>query len=211
MRKAIPVVLLMAVAAVLTGCWRQELPAGDIVTTPYPPEGPRPLEVEFDASGFGGNDIVEYQWDFDDGTTANGPEASHTYKERGTYTVQLTVVDERNRKSTAQTEVIVRRKPPVAEFTMDASYGIVVSPRTVYFDATASHHPDGGEIVEYQWDFGDGTVNVTSEPTVAHRYVVEGSYTREYTIELRVVDDDGNVSVAPPRQLSVLPGCPSCS
>jgi len=207
MRKLFPIVVLAGVALLLSGCVRQEVPAGDIVTTPYPPEGPRPLEVEFDASGFGEIGIVEYQWDFgDEDATASGRVATYTFKERGTYQVQVTVLDERNRTATAQTEVQVRRKPPVAKL---GSIPRTVAPeRVIEFDAGESYHPDDGQIVEYQWDFGDGTVTTTSGPTETHAYRSTGArVTQTFHIQLRVKDDDGNISDPYRERVEVLPDC----
>jgi chitodextrinase len=39
--------------------------------------------------------IVKYLWEFGDGATANGPHATHTYTEAGTYLVTLAVQDNR--------------------------------------------------------------------------------------------------------------------
>ncbi len=44
------------------------------------------------ASSDGDGSIVQYQWNFGDGTTATGPVASRTYTANGTYDVTLTVV-----------------------------------------------------------------------------------------------------------------------
>lgn len=38
--------------------------------------------------------IVQYTWDFDDGTTASGPTATHTFDEPGEYVVQLNLLDD---------------------------------------------------------------------------------------------------------------------
>jgi hypothetical protein len=50
----------------------------------------------FDTSGIYDPDgeIVSYQWDFGDGTTAEGENPVHTYPFPGTYTVTLTVIDD---------------------------------------------------------------------------------------------------------------------
>ncbi len=50
----------------------------------------------FDGSGSSDLDgsITNYTWSFDDGGTAQGPTANHTYGTGGTYTVTLTVVDD---------------------------------------------------------------------------------------------------------------------
>jgi hypothetical protein len=47
----------------------------------------------FDGSSSYNNygDIYRYEWDFGDGTTANGIIVNHSYQKAGTYTVQLTV------------------------------------------------------------------------------------------------------------------------
>jgi len=44
----------------------------------------------FDPDGM----IVSYLWDFGDGTTESGVDVSHIYSVSGTYTINLTVVDE---------------------------------------------------------------------------------------------------------------------
>lgn len=69
---------------------------------------------------------------------------------------------------------------PVAEFVASVDSG--VAPLTVTFDASSSYDPDG-DILEYLWDFGDGTVDFG--PQVTHAFAVEGNY----AVALRVVDD----------------------
>jgi PKD repeat protein len=55
-----------------------------------------PLPVNFDASASHDLDgvIVNYQWDFGDGSTATGVQANHTFATAGVYTVTLTVTDD---------------------------------------------------------------------------------------------------------------------
>lgn len=68
-------------------------------------------EIEFEGQGSdpdGGD--VEYQWDFDDGSTAFGPSATHTFTERGTYDVTLTITDDEG--STSETRLTVEVRPP---------------------------------------------------------------------------------------------------
>ena len=57
----------------------------------------------------------------------------------------------------------------------------------IQFDGSASFDPDG-EIVAYEWDFGDGEMG--SGMTPAHTYVADGSY----TVTLCVTDNDENMS-----------------
>jgi hypothetical protein len=72
--------------------------------------------------------------------------------------------------------------PPVANFTWAPE-----SPqagRTVTFNASSSS-PNGGEIVKYDWDFGDGTAGATD--IVTHIYATEGTY----DVTLNVTDSEG--------------------
>jgi len=64
-------------------------------------------------------------------------------------------------------------KPPVASFDY-APQSPVISGHYVEFRAHASYHPDflrGGEIVNYIWDFGDGTIESgEGRVTVTHQF-----------------------------------------
>ena len=59
------------------------------------------------------------------------------------------------------------------------------APTVVTFDASASSPGDGGAIVAYAWDLGDGTT--ASGETVTHTYLADG----EYTVTLTVTDEAG--------------------
>ncbi|WP_222915749.1 fibronectin type III domain-containing protein [Natrinema sp. SYSU A 869] len=47
------------------------------------------------------------QWDFDDGTTASGWHAGHSFDSSGAYTVTLTATDQRGRETTHEVEITV--------------------------------------------------------------------------------------------------------
>lgn len=57
----------------------------------------------------------------------------------------------------------------------------------VEFDATGSSDPDG-QLVDYAWDFGDGTEG--SGVNITHEYSVSG----EYQVKLMVTDNDGKTA-----------------
>lgn len=59
--------------------------------------GSFPLLVEFDASASTDSQgtITQYDWQFGDGATGGGSRTQHIYTSAGTYTVQLTVTDDR--------------------------------------------------------------------------------------------------------------------
>ncbi|OLT24192.1 hypothetical protein BJF82_13400 [Kytococcus sp. CUA-901] len=139
------------------------------------------LTASFDASGSTDSDgeIESYEWDFGDGDTAEGVDPEHTYAEDGTYEVTLTVTDDEGATGTATQDVTVvfENESPMAEFTVESTS------LTASFDATGSSDPDG-EIVSYDWDFGDGESGTGA--TVDHTYAEAGTY----TVSLTVTDDN---------------------
>jgi FtsP/CotA-like multicopper oxidase with cupredoxin domain len=91
-----------------------------VTLLPQSPEGDAPytLELTADANDPDGQvDLVE--WAFGDGDTADGGMVqSHTYTEAGTYTVDVTVTDDRGASATDSTTIVVTEPPvvtPVAD------------------------------------------------------------------------------------------------
>ena len=89
------------------------------------------LNAAFDATGSHDTDgtITSYAWDFGDSadpTPGTGIKPSHHYSQAGTYTVQLTVTDNRNDTGTFTDTVTVTdpppNQPPVASFTAGAQF-----------------------------------------------------------------------------------------
>jgi PKD repeat protein len=81
--------------------------------------------------------------------------------------------------------------PPVASFTYTPENPVVGEEIT--FDASSSYDPDGGTIVEYSWNFGDGNITETEDKVVPHTYTKAG----EYNVTLTVKDNDGLISDPP--------------
>jgi PKD repeat protein len=57
----------------------------------------------------------------------------------------------------------------------------------VWLDGSASSDPEGGYIVRYQWDFGDGKTYTSTSPEVSHKYPNGG----KYEVTLTVTDEQG--------------------
>lgn len=199
MRKAYALLVPLGVL-LLGGCGG---PVADLraVLVATPLQGEYPLTVAFDARGSVG-DVVEYLWSFGDGATRAGPEpvVEHTYAQKGVYDVYLTVVDRAGGTAQAQGSIRVHSKLPQARFTVSPASDVRVG-MTVTFDAGASTDPDG-TVVEYRWDFGDGTTRATSAPETTHVYSAPGVY----PVRLVVVDADGDESVPATRPLAVSAG-----
>lgn len=166
--------------------------------------GAAPLTVNFDGSDSTDSDgtIVQYQWDMGDGSTASGPQSSHTYITPGTFSATLSVIDNGGLTDTISTPVLVNlpqqeNSPPTALIATDNNEGVV--PLAVGFDASESQDSDGS-IVLYAWNFGDGTTDTAIAPN--HIYTYPGIF----TITLDEVTDDWQQVV----MQSPIPGTPHC-
>lgn len=68
--------------------------------------------VTFDGSAsYGQVAIVTWKWNFGDGRTSSGVVVQHAYDDPGTYTVKLTVTDERNQKGSTTVQVQITALP----------------------------------------------------------------------------------------------------
>ena len=139
-----------------------------------------------------GTAIVSYSWSFGDGDSASGRTVDHDYAESGTYVVRLTLTDAIGRsQSVSQTITIAQGGQPTATFVFSPT-----SPRVnqnVNFNASASRPPAGGAIVNYLWDFGDGSpLRSTSSPVTSKAY----SAAATYKVTLLVTDNTGKTATS---------------
>jgi len=144
--------------------------------------------ASYDPDGF----IFSYTWNFGDGnvTTVFVPIIKHHFSIPGNYDVNLTVRDNCLAiNSTIETvHVSSLTAPPAAAFIWTPTKPQAGEP--VMFDASNST-PNGGEIVSYAWDFGDGVSQVESEPHVTHVFQAFGNY----TVILNVTDSEGESGI----------------
>jgi len=145
-----------------------------------PANGVAPTTVAFTGSATGGVP-ASWLWDFGDGTTAAGQNATKAYTTAGNYTVTLSVTDGVGTVSTSQTVSIY--SPPVASFAKTPASGF--APLSVNFTDTSTGNP-----ASWLWDFGDATTSTLQNPTKL--YTASGTY----TINLTVTNPAGPPSTA---------------
>ncbi len=125
--------------------------------------------------------LVDWSWQFGDGTTAHGPWVRHTYAQAGAFLVALEVTNEHGLSAQQTQSLTVAHRLPTAGFSYAPERPF--QSQSVTFDATESAHPVG-EIVQYLWDFtGDGTPDVeVSDPITEHVFTEGGTFPVSLTV-----------------------------
>ena len=138
--------------------------------------------------------IVKWEWQFGDAAVSTLQNPEFRFSERGSYTVQLTVTDNRGSKSIAyEQEITVGNAAPVAGFVLRdpdtmAEYEQPHLGVVTMLDASMSYDLDG-DIELYKWDFdGDGLFDLeTASSDVEYAFEIPG----EIEVMLEIVDDEG--------------------
>lgn len=130
---------------------------------------------------------LTYAWDFGDGTTGSGIQATHRYTKIGSYNVSLTVTNTRGNTSRSSSFVSVGASAkPTAEFSFSPTNPEVG--QSVFFNAGASAPAPGRSLVGYEWTFGDGGFG--DGITTTHRFGTPGTW----SVTLVVTDDIGKTA-----------------
>ncbi len=151
-----------------------------------PYSGVRQQAVSFAASGSDADgDAITYSWDFGDGATGTGSSVTHSYGTVGTFIVIVTANDGMDSSSPASAAVTISNQAPAAN--AGGPYSGVRN-AAVTFSGAASSDADG-DILTYEWAFGDGGTGTGVSPT--HAYASTGTF----TVTLMV--NDGTTNSAP--------------
>lgn len=193
----IPAALLVLLA--VAGCNDESKPA---ITRMFvsPACGVAPLQVEAygiasggneSGSATGGNNNLEFSWNFGDGTTASTTVAYHTYGVPGEYTVTLRVEDPDGESAVRTLPVVVVADSLRVEATSSAT-GPVTTADPVTFDyragtcgVDADSESDRASYLTQRWvmhdpGFTGGGVYTGATPT--HTFSAPGTYGVELVV-----------------------------
>ncbi len=131
-----------------------------------------PLKTQFkDNSSAGSGFLNNWQWDFGDGNLSNVQNPEHTYTSVGDFNVSLRAINNFGCVTSKTVKGFIHIETGVkADFTNLISK-TCNAPATINF----VNHSSGVGVLNYQWDFGDGSSSTSSNPS--HTYSASGSYT----------------------------------
>ncbi len=138
-------------------------------------------------------EIVEWYWDFGDGTdtiifAGQNPDVSHIYTSVDTFNVVLSVTDSAGCTDTSE-QIVTTIYSPDADFM----YEYNCYDDTVYF--TSLSYSSGGYVSSWLWNFGDTLSGANDTSTLqhpAHLFTLPG----DYNVELTATDNNGCYSIA---------------
>jgi PKD repeat protein len=181
--------LVIAILILIPGCLDttpDELKGIEILAPTEVIEG---NQAEFRAHGVKPNG-GKYLWDFGDELGGSGEIVNHVYIDEGQYTITLTVIDGQGSIGVAKSQINILHRNEVPVASLASTYGgqgqTIKVNSIAFFDGGSSSDPDG-DVLSFEWNFGDGTTGEGIRPN--HFYESVGNF----TVTL-VVSDNGNLS-----------------
>ena len=144
--------------------------------------GCRPLAVVFSDNTVSDSTLVEWTWNFGDGTptdTVNVPTISHIFTQTGNYNITMTVTDVTGCKKAITYNNYINTTYPIPAFVADT---FACKNEVVIFDASTTM---AAGPATYNWNFGDG--QTTTGIVATHAYTTDNLY----TVTLTVTDVNG--------------------
>jgi beta propeller repeat protein len=132
-------------------------------------------------------DLLEYYWNFGDGSISMLPNPVHSFCRSGTYTVKLSVRDPYDGFDIVELAVEIYNLPPIAPDLDDI---VADEDELINFDGSQSIDTISDlPLLRYYWDFGDGSF--ATGKIVNHMYSKQDTYSGKLTVK----DDDDEVNI----------------
>lgn len=186
--------LLICLSLIIGTGIKAQVPVPDFSASPS--SGCGPLVVNFKDLSTGSPNY--WEWDFGNGQISSLQNPSTVYITSGVYTVTLIVRNQNGANSIRKSNYIIVYPFPTAAFSSNLTT-VACAPANVQF--TDKSTPGQGSIVQWAWNFGDGTVSSDQNPT--HTYTQTGYY----TVTLAVTNSQGCLNSSTlPRYIRIIPG-----
>lgn len=131
-----------------------------------------PLPVQFtDQSTTAGGAIDTWQWDFGDGFSSGQQNPTHIYTSGGNFNVTLRVRNNNGCLTTLSKSQYIKISPGVKANFSNTAPNNCAFPSVITFKNLST----GTGVLNYNWDFGDGTVSTLANPV--HTYSAYGNFT----------------------------------
>ena len=152
----------------------------------------------FDEDG----NIVNYTWDFDDGSTGYGIITTHIYLKAGVYDVKLTVTDNNGVDDTNSFNVIISQpsNPP----TIPQIDGPNTGKKNIEYSFIVSSTDPGNDAIQYVFNWGDGQTNETDFRANGTTYVQKHKWTTAGIFKIEVFAIDDKYTASPSAGLNIL-------
>ncbi len=138
------------------------------------------LQVDFFDNSFDiDGSIQAWSWDFGDGNESYIKNPSYTYESPGTYSVELTVIDNDNEIDIFTKEIMLTETKPLPDFSVDPN-----NPdrdENVTFNSTVDTF-ENREIVNYTWVLGEDIGPFYSQ-NITYNFQENGTYLVNLTVE----------------------------
>ena len=161
----------------------------NVSVTNFPAPGCAPLTCTLNSVVDSSLTIATYLWDFGDGETSNEQNPTHTYINRGKFTVTLIVTTSTGCSDTVTYNNIIKvGNEPHPNFTASLTSACASTP-IVFTDLT----PSEDSVNQWVWNFGDGTTSTAQNPS--HLFVDTTAGEDWFDIKLNVFDNGCKASV----------------
>ena len=139
-------------------------------------------------------DVVNYSWDFGDGSHGYGRVVAHRYEDPSSinpsnlYTVTLTVKAFDGITASTSKDFVIEPTNPFEGPRVDFTWTPIepTTAETVQFTYT------GDPVTHWEWQFGDGDISYEENPI--HQYADGSNGGKNYTVYLTVQDDIGRAN-----------------
>ncbi len=132
--------------------------------------GCAPHNIQFlDNSLAGSGSIVQWYWDFGDGTISTEQNPFHTFYYQSDFSVSLIVTDDNNCTGIGSYENLISVFKPAADFLADPVNSCMSSLEVNFYN-----NSEGFGELTFEWDFGDGSTSDETHPV--HTYNSNGNY-----------------------------------